>query len=127
MLGDHYFGDVEAIDEGRNHPNYFDLTFIVPESFSLRSLNNSKKYLVVGRKGAGKTAVQFHLSRELGQKGYLTHFFSFHNDLKPKDYDAAKQGQKIDLLDLVNSKNIFLNYDSESFGSELFSLRSLKL
>ena len=110
-LSEHYFGDVEAIDEGRNYPSYFDLTYVLPESFSVGALNNKKKYIIVGRKGSGKTAMQFHLSKQLAKNGYLSHFFSFHNDLKPSDYNSAAQTQKIDVLKLENSRNIFLNYD----------------
>lgn len=77
MLSDHYFGDVEAIDEGRNHSSYFHKTFVLPNSFSISSLNNNRKFIVVGRKGAGKTAIQFHLASQLESSGYLTHFFRF--------------------------------------------------
>ena len=53
MLSEHYFGDVEAIDEGNNHREYFERTFVLPSSFSLKSLNNANKFIIVGRKGTG--------------------------------------------------------------------------
>ena len=107
MLSDHYFGDVEAIDEGKNHREYFERTFVMPSSFSLNSLNKTNKFIIVGRKGSGKTAVQFYLGKTLEEKGFLSHFFSFYNDLAPKDFNAASSTQKIDMLGLVNSTNIF--------------------
>lgn len=75
MLSDHYFGDVEAIDEGRNHAEYFDVTFVAPSSLAMSSLNNRSRYIIVGRKGAGKTAIQFRLAQEVSRRGYLHHFF----------------------------------------------------
>ena len=98
MLSQHYFGDVEAIDEGKNHKEYFNRTFVLPSSFSLNSLNNNGSYIILGRKGSGKTAVQFHLAGVLEEKGYLSHFFSFYNDMKPRDYNQASTTQKIDML-----------------------------
>ncbi|MCI5099796.1 P-loop ATPase, Sll1717 family [Phaeobacter italicus] len=123
MLSDHYFGDVEAIDEGRNHSSYFHKTFVLPNSFSISSLNNNRKFIVVGRKGAGKTAIQFHLASQLESSGYLTHFFSFYNDLKPTDYNQAAAGQKIDLLGFGNSSNIFLNYDFRDLWQRTFFIK----
>jgi hypothetical protein len=123
MLSDHYFGDVEAIDEGRNHPGYFHASFILPSSFSLTSLNNKNKYIIVGRKGSGKTAVQFHLSRQLEPKGYLSHFFSFYNDLRPADYNNAAATQKIDIIGISNPRNIFLNYDFRDLWERTFLIK----
>lgn len=123
MLSEHYFGDVEAIDEGRNHSEYFSRTFIIPSSFALSSLNNAGKYVIVGRKGAGKTAIQFFLSQQLERDGYLHHFFSFYNDLKPKDLNSAAATQRIDLLRTENPKNIFLNYDFRQVWERTFFLK----
>lgn len=123
MLSEHYFGDVEAIDEGNNHSEYFETTFIAPSSLSLSSLNNRDKYIIVGRKGAGKTAVQFHLSRQLEQKGYLHHFFSFYNDLAPSDLNNAVATQRIDLLKVDTPKNIFSNYDFRQVWERTFFLK----
>jgi hypothetical protein len=111
MLSEHYFGDVEAVDEGKNHPEYFHATFVLPSSFSLNALNNNRKYIIVGKKGVGKTAVTFSFARQLESQGFLTHFFSFYNDLKPRDYNEAAATQKIDMLNVANLQNIFLNYD----------------
>ncbi|MCC5985484.1 MAG: hypothetical protein JJU40_15995 [Rhodobacteraceae bacterium] len=123
MLSDCYFGDVEAIDEGNNFPEYFHSTFILPTSFSMNSLNNKRKYIIVGRKGSGKTAVQFYLSEKLKEKGYISKFFSFHSDVKPKDYNSAARTQKIDMLGVVNSRNIFLNYDFREIWLRTFLVK----
>lgn len=58
MLSDHYFGDLESYDEAKNHYDFFRNTFIVPSSMSTSSLANNKKFIVVGRKGVGKTATK---------------------------------------------------------------------
>lgn len=123
MLSEHYFGDVEAIDEGRNHSSYFFSTFVAPSSFALSALNNKRKFIIVGRKGSGKTAVQFHFSKQLEENGYLTHFFSFYNDLKPRDYNDAAQLQKIDMLGVANLRNIFLNYDFREIWMRTFLVK----
>lgn len=111
MLSEHYFGDVEAIDEGKNHPEYFSSTFLMPTSIAISSLRNDRNFIIVGRKGSGKTALQFYFSGIVEKSGYFTHFFSFYNDMKAKDYNSAVAAQRIDLLQLNNNRNIFLNYD----------------
>ena len=46
---DHFFGDVEAIDEGKNHSTFFHNTFVLPNSLSISALNNKRKFIIVGR------------------------------------------------------------------------------
>ncbi|WFE73573.1 P-loop ATPase, Sll1717 family [Roseinatronobacter sp. S2] len=123
LLSECYFGDVEAIDEGNNFPDYFHSTFILPSSFSVNALNNKRKYIIVGRKGSGKTAVQFYLSDKLKERGYLCRFFSFHSDIKPNDFNSAGKTQKIDILGIGNPKNIFLNYDFREIWTRTFLVK----
>ena len=123
MLSEHYFGDVEAVDEARNFPDFFANTFVLPSSLSFSSLNNKRQYIIVGRKGSGKTAAQFTLSTRLQKQGYLTHFFSFYNELKPDDYNQAAATQKIDMLEIANTRNIFLNYDFRGIWGRTFLVK----
>jgi hypothetical protein len=123
MLSEHYFGDVEAIDEGKNHTSYFESTFIVPSSFSLSNLNNKRKFIILGRKGTGKTAVQFHFSRKLQETGFLTHFFSFYGDLRPTDYQDAAKTQDIDMLSIASSPGMMPNYDFRDVWRRTFLVK----
>ena len=122
-LAELYFGDVEALDEGRLHPDYFDATFTVPTSFTLESLNNRRNFLIVGRKGSGKTAVQFHLGSLLGKKGYLSKFFSFYNDLRPGDHLGLARTQRIDFLELGDWTNIAQYYDFREIWERIFFIK----
>ena len=111
-LAELQFGDLEAFDEARNHPNYFNLTFVTPDSMSIKALKNSNKFIVVGRKGSGKTAIQMHMANCLREEKYLTRIFSFHNDMSASDYaKIARTQTHISVADVVNKKNIFLQYD----------------
>lgn len=111
MLSEHYFGDVDAFEEKRNHPSFFESTFVRPSSFSSASLANNKKYIVVGRKGTGKTAIQVRVARELEEKGYVTWFFSFFDGVKQRDFNDAVRTQRLDLVDIANPRHLFSNYD----------------
>lgn len=122
-LSDLYFGDLEAFDEGSDHPDYFNNTFVVPSSLSQSVLNNKKKYIIVGRKGSGKTAVQFWLSKKLRADGYMTKFFSFYNDIGASEYKDLSKTQKIDFLDIASGKNIFLLYDFREIWARTFLIK----
>ena len=69
MLSEHYFGDLESFDEAHNHYEFFRNTFVAPSSMSIDSLRNDRKFIIVGRKGVGKTATQMYLAREMEEKG----------------------------------------------------------
>ena len=67
-----YFGDLEAFDEANNEREFFNKTYVAPQSLSVASLKNNRRFIVVGRKGAGKTAVQMHFADELSADGFFT-------------------------------------------------------
>jgi hypothetical protein len=64
-LSELYFGELEAHDEARLHSDYFRKCFIAPNSMTASTLRNDNKFIIIVRKGSGKTAVQMHLSEEL--------------------------------------------------------------
>lgn len=74
-LADLYFGELEAFDEARNEADYFSQTFVVPDSFSPGSLRKNRKFIIIGRKGVGKTALQMYFAQQLMKDGFLTTFF----------------------------------------------------
>ncbi len=106
-----YFGDVEALDESENHSEYFIGSFVAPPSFSLDMLRNDREFVVVGRKGAGKTASQMYLMRQIERQGGIAKLFSFHSDMRNQDYASLAKTQRIEFVDIANRKNIFLYYD----------------
>lgn len=123
QLSELYFGDLEALDEGRLHEKYFLDTFVIPSSFSVRSLNNRGKFIIVGRKGSGKTAAQFWLAESIRKEGYLSSFFSFYTDLRPDDHIQLSRTQSIDFIEVANKRNIFLHYDFRDIWERTFFLK----
>ena len=120
-LSDLYFGDLEAYDEAVLHPEFFSDTFVQPISMSAKQLKNNGKFIVVGRKGAGKTAVQMRLANDLHSKGYLTLFFRFFDEMKPSDYtEITKTQSHISYAEAIDSSKIFLHYDYRAAWERIF-------
>lgn len=116
-----YFGDLEAFDEARNEPKYFEKTFVVPDSVSAEGLRNNRRFIVVGRKGVGKTAIQMRLAEQLHQQGYLTCFFRFSEDLRADDYsDISKTQSQISFSSIENDRQIFVHYDFRDVWERVF-------
>lgn len=111
-LSDHYFGDLEAFDEAKANRDFFNNTFIAPSSMSATALKNNKKFIITGRKGVGKTAVQMKLAQELEARGYYTHHFRFMPDLRSDDYAEISRTQSdISYTEVSNDRRLFLHYD----------------
>lgn len=111
-LSELYFGELEAFDEARNETEYFASTFVVPESISISSLRKNRKFIVSGRKGAGKTALQMYFAEKLEKEGYNTAFFRFAEDLRAGDFTQLSRTQShISYVSAANDRNLFLNYD----------------
>ncbi|MGO7588594.1 P-loop ATPase, Sll1717 family [Rhizobium leguminosarum] len=120
-LSEHYFGELEAFDEAKLNEVFFDKTFVVPSSLSMDSLRNNRKFIIVGRKGAGKTAVQMRLSEQLRNKGYFTHSFRFFYDLRSDDYaEISKTQSEISYSNVTNQRSIFLHYDFRDIWERVF-------
>lgn len=111
-LSDHYFGDLEAYDEAQVNYDFFNSTFVTPSSMSQSSLRNDRRFIIVGRKGVGKTAVQMKLARDLEAKGYFTHHFRFSYDLRSDDYAEISRTQSdVSFTSVANEQKLFLHYD----------------
>lgn len=124
MLSRHYFGDLEANDEAQSHYEFFKNTFIVPSSMNVEALSNNRKFIIVGRKGVGKTAVQMRLAQEVEEKGFFVHHFRFAYDLRGDDYAEISRTQSdISYEDASNSKNLFLHYDFRDVWERVFFRR----
>ena len=107
-----YFGELEAFDEAKQNREFFRNSFVVPTSMSLETLRNDRKFIIVGRKGSGKTAVQMNLADKVREKGFLTHHFRFFYDLRGDDYaEASRTQSEVSFASIVNEKNLFLHYD----------------
>src|SRR5687768_14826854 len=107
-LSERYFGELEGYDEAKLNELFFSQTFVVPKSVSMEALRNNKKFIIVGRKGTGKTTVQMHIAKELLAKGYLVHNFRFFNDLRGDDYrDVAGTQTSISISKITNDKSLF--------------------
>lgn len=79
---------------------------------NVSSLRNNRKFIIVGRKGVGKTAVQMNLSNDLMNRGYFTHHFRFMYDLRSDDYaDVSKTQSDVSYNVAANPRKLFVHYD----------------
>jgi hypothetical protein len=100
-LSEFNFGEYDARREFLRDEDYFIQTFIDPISFPLGTLSNRTNYIIVGQKGAGKTACQLYLETNKAKKqGYLSGLISFYEDLTPDDYKDFASTQRINLISL---------------------------
>ena len=65
------FGEYEARREYHRDKSFFTNTFLTPLSFSLDTLSSKKNFILIGRKGTGKTACQIFLKNQKEAEGYL--------------------------------------------------------
>ncbi|MDA5633839.1 MULTISPECIES: P-loop ATPase, Sll1717 family [Rhizobium/Agrobacterium group] len=120
-LSERYFGDLEAFDEANQNDSFFENTFVLPSSLSMEALKNNRKFIIVGRKGSGKTSVQMHLADTVKKKGYFVHHFRFFYDLRTDDYaDIAKTQNEISFSSVLSNKNLFLHYDFRDIWERVF-------
>jgi hypothetical protein len=127
-LSEFNFGEYDARREFLRAEQYFLRTFIDPISFPLNTLNNRTNYIIVGQKGAGKTACQLYLENEKGQsEGYLSGLISFYDDLTPDDYKDFSSTQRINLISLDQIKNIETQYDFREVWKRILFIRIAKL
>ena len=122
------FGEYDARREFLRAEQYFMRTFIDPVSFPLNTLNNRVNYIIIGQKGAGKTACQLYLENEKSKKeGYLSGLISFYDDLTPDDYKDFASTQRINLISLEQIRNIETQYDFKEVWKRIFFVRIAKL
>lgn len=123
-LSEHYFGELEAFDEANSNPEYFSNTFVKPTSLSTSSLRHDRSFIVIGRKGVGKTAIQMAFAKELEDSGYFTHHFRFMYDLRSDDYAEVSATQSdISYTSTSNDRSIFLHYDFRDVWERVFFRR----
>jgi len=121
QLHEHYFGDLEAFDEAELNRDFFKDTFVTPNSMSTASLKNRKKFIIVGRKGVGKTAVQMRLADQAIDDGYFATHFRFFYDMRGDDYSILSKTQSgISLVSATNNRNLFLHYDFRDVWQRVF-------
>ncbi|WP_149469358.1 P-loop ATPase, Sll1717 family [Roseomonas genomospecies 6] len=115
-ISDMNFGEYDAVDEDATNPSFFEKSFVIPFSFSMSTLSNRRNYIIIGKKGAGKTAAQLYLKSKLEREGFITNFFSFFDGISHQNYNDLAKTQKIDFLkiDINNLKNLFNYYDFRS-------------
>ncbi|MDE1900883.1 MAG: hypothetical protein KGI37_04455 [Alphaproteobacteria bacterium] len=68
-VSDMNFGEYDAFDESAADASFFQKSFVTPISLSLSTLRNNKNYIIIGKKGAGKTSAQLFLRKQLEEQG----------------------------------------------------------
>jgi hypothetical protein len=127
-LSEFNFGEYDARREFLRDENYFIKTFIDPVSFPLGTLSNKTNYIIVGQKGAGKTACQLFLENDkAGRQGYLSGLISFYDDLTPDDYKDFSSTQRINLVSLEQITNIETQYDYKEIWKRILFVRVAKM
>ena len=126
-LSEFNFGEYDARREFLRNEAYFIRTFIDPVSFPISTFSNRTNYIIVGQKGAGKTACQLFLENERSKKqGYLSALISFYDDLTPDDYKDFSSTQRINLVSLDQLKNIETLYDYKEIWKRILFIRIAK-
>lgn len=126
-LSEFNFGEYDARREYLRTQSYFLQTFVDPISFTLNTLSNSKNYIIVGPKGAGKTACQLYLESEKSKEGYLSGLISFYDDLTPDDYKEFAATQRINLVEVDPAAKIETLYDYKEVWKRILFIRLAKL
>jgi hypothetical protein len=127
-LSEFNFGEYDARREFLRDENYFIRTFIDPISFPLSTLSNRTNYIIVGQKGAGKTACQLFLENDkAGKQGYLSGLISFYDDLTPDDYKDFASTQRINLVSLEQLTSIETQYDFKEIWKRVLFIRIAKM
>lgn len=127
-LSEFNFGEYDARREFLRTEQYFLRTFINPISFPLNTLSNRKNYIIVGQKGAGKTACQLYLETQKSRnEGYLSGLISFYDDLTPDDYTDFAKTQRINLINLEQLQKIETQYDFKEVWKRILFIRIAKL
>lgn len=119
-MSEYNFGEFDARQEYLRDSKFFISSFVPPSSISLSVLSNKNRFIIVGRKGCGKSACQLFIEAEKGSEGYLTGFLSFYGDLAPSDYLEFQKTQKLKFLDADYVKNISVHYDFREVWYRVF-------
>ena len=101
-------GDYSALREFQRDQEFFLNSFIPPQSFSLSSLRNNNNFILIGRKGTGKSSCCLALSVEQEREGYGSTFFNFSDDLSRSDLRDSVRTQSLK----IDGKGIAKLYDS---------------
>jgi hypothetical protein len=127
-LSEFNFGEYDARREFLRNEGYFIKTYIDPVSFPLGTLSNRTNYIIVGQKGAGKTACQLFLENEKAKnQGYLSGLISFYDDLTPDDYKDFASTQRINLVSLDQLTKIETQYDFKEVWKRILFVRIAKM
>jgi hypothetical protein len=127
-LSEFNFGEYDARREFLRDKNYFIKTFIDPVSFPLGTLSNRTNYIIVGQKGAGKTACQLFLETDRADRqGYLSGLISFYDDLTPDDYKSFSSTQRINLVSLEQLTSLETQYDFKEIWKRILFIRIAKM
>ena len=100
------FGDYSGLREYKRNPDFFVNSFIEPPSFSLNSLHNRRNFIIVGRKGTGKSSCCLALAHLKKNEGFRSTFYSFSEDLTRAEIKDAVVTQRLNLSD-ISTKKLF--------------------
>ncbi len=97
-------GDYSALREYNRNPDFFVKSFLPPNSFSLSSIRNNHNFILIGRKGTGKSSCCLALAHEKGGEGFSAFFYNFSDDLTRAELKDSVQTQSLNLGDISTRK-----------------------
>ncbi|NEY91115.1 P-loop ATPase, Sll1717 family [Tabrizicola oligotrophica] len=103
-FSDYVFGDYSGMREYRRDPDFFVKSFVQPDGFSLDNLSNKSNFIIVGRKGTGKSSCCLKIAHERKFEGVTSTFYSFSEDFGRPDIRDAVVTQALNLEDLSSGK-----------------------
>lgn len=103
-FSDYQFGDYSGMREYQRDPDFFVNSFVQPDGFSLESLSNRSNFIIVGRKGTGKSSCCLKIAHEGKKIGKSSTFYCFSEDFGRTDIRDAVVTQALNLDDLSTGK-----------------------
>ncbi|MFD2233350.1 P-loop ATPase, Sll1717 family [Phaeospirillum tilakii] len=89
MLRDINFGDVDAKNEilkqNRSGERVFFETFLIPERISVDDITSGRKYIILGLKGTGKTALLRYINDMCIGRGCISEIILFKSHISEED------------------------------------------
>ncbi|WP_375549719.1 hypothetical protein ABWI01_04900 [Oceanicaulis alexandrii] len=104
-------GQIDSRREYEKDRNYFIKSFVEPDSINMDTISNKQNFIIIGKKGSGKTAVLLNKMDKMNSLGYATSFVSFYDELTPEESRKFAQSKVFNFLEYSKASSIVDQYD----------------